>query len=84
ENIVDDGSILRNDEPNILGTRIEPKSNKESPEVEITKDKEVEITKEKEVEITKEKEVEISKETLVVDITKVVIPVNVNDEDEEI
>ncbi|GKA78893.1 hypothetical protein Tco_0785430 [Tanacetum coccineum] len=50
------------------GTRIEPRSNKESPEVEITKDKEVEITK----------------ETLVVEITNVVIPVNVNDDDEEI
>ncbi|GKA88569.1 hypothetical protein Tco_0810333 [Tanacetum coccineum] len=68
ENVVDDSSIPRNDESNILGTRIEPRSNKESPEVEITKDKEVEITK----------------ETLVVDITNVVIPVNVNDEDEEI
>ncbi|GKA37247.1 hypothetical protein Tco_0723812 [Tanacetum coccineum] len=43
-------------------------SNKESPEVEITK----------------EKEVEIIKETPVVDITNVVIPVNVNDEYEEI
>ncbi|GKA51131.1 hypothetical protein Tco_0744327, partial [Tanacetum coccineum] len=59
ENIVNDSSIPRNDEPNILGTRIEPRSNKESPEVEITKDKEVEIT-------------------------NVVIPVNVNDDDEEI
>ncbi|GJV79422.1 hypothetical protein Tco_1515292 [Tanacetum coccineum] len=68
ENVVDDSSIPRNDESNIPGTRIEPRSNKESPEVEITKDKEVEITK----------------ETLVVDITNVVIPVNVNDEDEEI
>ncbi|GJS68709.1 hypothetical protein Tco_0683274 [Tanacetum coccineum] len=68
ENIVDDSSIPRNDEPNILGTRIEPRSNKESPKVEITKDKEVEITK----------------ETLVVEITNVVIPVNVNDDDEEI
>ncbi|GJU76244.1 hypothetical protein Tco_1273314 [Tanacetum coccineum] len=56
---VDDSSIPRNDEPNIPGTRIEPRSNKESPEVEITKDKEVEIT-------------------------NVVIPVNVNDDDEEI
>ncbi|GJR84700.1 hypothetical protein Tco_0155485 [Tanacetum coccineum] len=72
ENVVDDSSIPRNDESNILGTRIEPRSNKESPEVEITKDKEVEITKDKEVEITKE--------TPVVDITNVVIPVNVNDE----
>ncbi|GJX64224.1 hypothetical protein Tco_0298567 [Tanacetum coccineum] len=76
ENIVDDSSIPRNDESNIPDTRIEPRSNKESPEVEITKDKEVEITKYKEVEITKE--------TPVVDITNVVIPVNVNDEDEEI
>ncbi|GJU82541.1 retrovirus-related pol polyprotein from transposon TNT 1-94 [Tanacetum coccineum] len=46
ENIVDDSSIPRNDEPNIPDTKIEPRSNKESPEVEITKDKEVEITKE--------------------------------------
>ncbi|GKD59657.1 hypothetical protein Tco_1297166 [Tanacetum coccineum] len=59
ENIVDDSSIPRNDEPNIPGTRIEPRSNKESPKVEITKDKEVEIT-------------------------NVVIPVNVNDDDDEI
>ncbi|GJV08589.1 hypothetical protein Tco_1346245 [Tanacetum coccineum] len=44
----------------------------------------VEITKDKEVEIIKDKEVEITKETPVVDITNVVIPVNVNDEDEEI
>ncbi|GJY44032.1 hypothetical protein Tco_0432245 [Tanacetum coccineum] len=42
-------------------------SDKESPEVEISKEKEVEISKEKEVEQT-----------------NVVIPVNVNDEDEEI
>ncbi|GJT75643.1 hypothetical protein Tco_1042368 [Tanacetum coccineum] len=68
ENVVDDSSIPRNDESNIPGTRIEPMSNKESPEVDITKEKEVEITK----------------ETLVVDITNVVIPVNVNDEDVEI
>ncbi|GKA76862.1 hypothetical protein Tco_0783323 [Tanacetum coccineum] len=60
ENVVDDSSIPRNDESNIPGTRIEPRSNKESPKVEITKDKEVEITE----------------ETLVVDITNVVIPVN--------
>ncbi|GJW23083.1 putative ribonuclease H-like domain-containing protein [Tanacetum coccineum] len=31
ENIVDDSSNPRNDEPNIPGTRIEPRSNKESP-----------------------------------------------------
>ncbi|GJS54883.1 hypothetical protein Tco_0628245 [Tanacetum coccineum] len=59
ENIVDDSSIPRNDESNIPGTRIEPQSDKESPEVEIAKEKEVELT-------------------------NVVIPVNVNDEDEEI
>ncbi|GJR16234.1 retrovirus-related pol polyprotein from transposon TNT 1-94 [Tanacetum coccineum] len=35
-------------------TRIEPRSDKESPEVEIAKEKEVEISKEKEVELTKE------------------------------
>ncbi|GKB64364.1 hypothetical protein Tco_0920550 [Tanacetum coccineum] len=68
ENIVDDSLIPRNDEPNIPGTRIEPRSNKESPDVEITKDKEIEITK----------------ETPVVEITNIVIPVNVNDDDEEI
>ncbi|GKD71609.1 hypothetical protein Tco_1325699, partial [Tanacetum coccineum] len=50
ENVIDDNSIPRNDEPNIPSTRIEPRSDKESPKVEIT---------------------------------KVVIPVNVNDEDEE-
>ncbi|GKG23638.1 hypothetical protein Tco_0391674, partial [Tanacetum coccineum] len=37
ENIVDDISIPRNDESNILGTRIEPRSDKESPEVDIAK-----------------------------------------------
>ncbi|GJR90579.1 hypothetical protein Tco_0214590 [Tanacetum coccineum] len=48
-----------NDEPNILGSRLEPRSDKESPEVEITNNEEVEIT-------------------------NVVIPVNVNEEEEEI
>ncbi|GJS75374.1 hypothetical protein Tco_0725255 [Tanacetum coccineum] len=76
ENIVDDSSIPRNDESNIPGTRIEPRSDKESPEVEITKEKEVEITQETEVEITQE--------TPAVYITNVIIPVNVTDEDEEI
>ncbi|GKD37934.1 hypothetical protein Tco_1258141 [Tanacetum coccineum] len=76
ENIVDDSSIPRNDESNIPGTRIEPRSDKESPEVEIAKEKEVEITQETEVEITQE--------TPAVDITNVIIPVNVTDEDEEI
>ncbi|GJT45929.1 hypothetical protein Tco_0954644 [Tanacetum coccineum] len=38
--------------PNIPGTRLEPRSDKESPEVEIIKDKEVEPTNDEEVEIT--------------------------------
>nr|GEX42006.1 copia protein [Tanacetum cinerariifolium] len=36
EHIVDDSSIPRNDEHNIPGTRLEPRSDKESPEVGIT------------------------------------------------
>nr|GEZ52157.1 hypothetical protein [Tanacetum cinerariifolium] len=36
EHVVDDSSIPRNDEHNILGTRLEPRSDKESPEVWIT------------------------------------------------
>ncbi|GKF74121.1 hypothetical protein Tco_0220453 [Tanacetum coccineum] len=48
-----------NDKPNILKTRLEPRSDKESPEVEITNDEEVEIT-------------------------NVDIPVNVNEEEDEI
>ncbi|GJR52055.1 retrovirus-related pol polyprotein from transposon TNT 1-94 [Tanacetum coccineum] len=75
ENVIDDSLLPRNDEPNIPGTRLEPRSDKESPEVEITNDKEVEITNDKEVEITNDEEVEI---------TNVVIPVNVNEEEEEI
>ncbi|GJV22895.1 hypothetical protein Tco_1375590 [Tanacetum coccineum] len=43
ENVVDDSSIPRNDESNIPSTRIDPKSNKESPEVEITKDVKTEM-----------------------------------------
>ncbi|GJW65105.1 hypothetical protein Tco_0116989 [Tanacetum coccineum] len=46
EKNVDDSSIPRNDESNILDIRLEPKSNKESPEVEITKETPVvDITK---------------------------------------
>ncbi|GJX74710.1 hypothetical protein Tco_0313305 [Tanacetum coccineum] len=52
ENIVDDSLI----------PRIEPRSDKESPEVEIAKEKEVEISKENEVELTKETEEEITDE----------------------
>ncbi|GKA55589.1 hypothetical protein Tco_0754661 [Tanacetum coccineum] len=58
-NAIDDSSIPRNDDQNIPSTRLEPKSDKESPKVEITNNEEVEIT-------------------------NVVIPVNVNEEDEEI
>ncbi|GJS05765.1 hypothetical protein Tco_0322273 [Tanacetum coccineum] len=59
ENVIDDSSIPRNDDQNIPSTRLEPRSDKESPEVEITNDEEVEIT-------------------------NVVIFVNVNKEEEEI
>ncbi|GJV32855.1 hypothetical protein Tco_1393255 [Tanacetum coccineum] len=53
------GCMRRNDEPNIPDTRLDPMSDKESPEVEITNDEEVKLI-------------------------NVVIPVNVNDEEEEI
>nr|GFB88835.1 hypothetical protein [Tanacetum cinerariifolium] len=36
ENVIDDSSIFRNDEHNIPSTRLEPKSDKESLEVEFT------------------------------------------------
>ncbi|GKF24475.1 hypothetical protein Tco_0076797 [Tanacetum coccineum] len=52
ENVINDSLLHRNDEPKILGTRLEPKSDKESLQVEITNDKEVEITNDEEVEIT--------------------------------
>nr|GEY39226.1 hypothetical protein [Tanacetum cinerariifolium] len=58
ENVIDDCTIPRNDDHNIPNTRLEPRSDKESLEVEITNDK-------------------------VVEITKVVIPINVNEEEEE-
>ncbi|GJS04818.1 hypothetical protein Tco_0321326 [Tanacetum coccineum] len=59
ENVIDDSLPPRNDEPQIPGTRLEPRSDKESPEVERTNDEEVEVT-------------------------NVVIPVNVNEEEDEI
>ncbi|GJY99021.1 hypothetical protein Tco_0516451 [Tanacetum coccineum] len=59
ENVINDSLPPRNDEPQIPGTRLEPRSDKESLEVEITNDEEVEIT-------------------------NVVIPVNVNEEEDEI
>ncbi|GJX88792.1 hypothetical protein Tco_0340806 [Tanacetum coccineum] len=48
----------KNDESNIPSTRIEPRSNKESPKVEITKDKGGASTKDKEVEKGERKIVE--------------------------
>ncbi|GJS40820.1 hypothetical protein Tco_0565863 [Tanacetum coccineum] len=36
KNVIDDSLPPRNDEPNIPGTRLEPRSDKESPKVEIT------------------------------------------------
>ncbi|GKC06200.1 hypothetical protein Tco_0997810, partial [Tanacetum coccineum] len=59
ENVIDDSSPPRNDESQIPDTRLEPRSDKESSEVEITNDEEVEVT-------------------------NVVIPVNVNEEEDEI
>ncbi|GJR93462.1 hypothetical protein Tco_0265636 [Tanacetum coccineum] len=59
ENVIDDSSIPRNDDQNIPGTRLDPRSDKESPEVKITNNEEVEIT-------------------------NVVIPINVNEEEVEI
>ncbi|GJR30059.1 hypothetical protein Tco_1106291 [Tanacetum coccineum] len=59
ENVIDDSLPPSNDEPKILGTRLEPRSDKESLEVEITNDEDVEIT-------------------------NVVIPANVNKEEDEI
>ncbi|GJU72298.1 hypothetical protein Tco_1263703 [Tanacetum coccineum] len=59
ENVIDDSLPPRNDEPQIPDTRLEPQSDKESPEVERTNDEEVEVT-------------------------NVVIPVNVNEEEDEI
>ncbi|GJW26994.1 hypothetical protein Tco_0040805 [Tanacetum coccineum] len=93
QNVVDDSSPPRNDDTTIPDTRLEPRSDKESPEVEITKEKEVEITKETEVEfvaktveLTSDKaspEVDITKENEE-DITNIVPPVNVDDEEDEI
>ncbi|GKF68916.1 hypothetical protein Tco_0198595, partial [Tanacetum coccineum] len=59
ENVIDDSLPPRNDEPHILGTRLEPRNDKESPEVEETNDE-------------------------VVEVTNVVIPINVNEEEDEI
>ncbi|GJY00332.1 hypothetical protein Tco_0357350 [Tanacetum coccineum] len=55
ENVIDDSLPPKNDEPQIPDTRLDPRSDKESPEVERTNVEEVEVT-------------------------NVVIPVNVNEE----
>ncbi|GJY44375.1 hypothetical protein Tco_0432588 [Tanacetum coccineum] len=55
---------------------LEPRSDKESPEVE--------IVQEKEEETTKDTEVEPDKDTPMVDVTNIVPPVNVDDEEDEI
>ncbi|GJT70086.1 hypothetical protein Tco_1029372 [Tanacetum coccineum] len=73
----DDSSPPRHDDTSIPGTRLEPRSDKESPEVEIVQEKEEETTKES-------TEVEPDKETPMVDVTNIVIPVNVDDEEDEI
>ncbi|GJT03758.1 hypothetical protein Tco_0838220 [Tanacetum coccineum] len=73
---VDDSSPPRHDDTSIPGTRLEPRSDKESPKVE--------IVQEKEEETTKDTEVELDKDTLMVDVTNIVTPVNVDDEEDEI
>ncbi|GJZ29942.1 retrovirus-related pol polyprotein from transposon TNT 1-94 [Tanacetum coccineum] len=73
---VDDSSPPMHDDTYIPGTKLEPKSDKESSEVE--------IVQEKEEETTKDTEVEPDKDTPMVDVTNIVIPVNVNDEEDEI
>ncbi|GJW27722.1 hypothetical protein Tco_0044597 [Tanacetum coccineum] len=73
---VDDSSPPRHDDTSIPGTRLEPRSDKESPEVE--------IVQQKEEEITKDTKVEPDKDTPMVDVTNIVTPVNVDDEEDEI
>ncbi|GKE04966.1 hypothetical protein Tco_1396984 [Tanacetum coccineum] len=73
---VDDCSPPRHDDISILNTRLEPMSNKKSPEVE--------IVQKKEEETTKDTEVEPDKDTPMLDVTNIVPPVNVDDEEDEI
>ncbi|GJR92206.1 retrovirus-related pol polyprotein from transposon TNT 1-94 [Tanacetum coccineum] len=73
---VNDSSPPRHDDTSIPGTRLEPRSDKESPEVE--------IVQEKEEETTKDTDVELDKDTSMVDVTNIVTPVNVDDEEDEI
>ncbi|GJS63894.1 hypothetical protein Tco_0678458 [Tanacetum coccineum] len=63
---VNDSSPPRHDDTSIPGTRLEPSSDKESPEVGIVQEKEEETRKTTEVE------------------PDIVIPINVDDEEEEI
>ncbi|GJT69424.1 hypothetical protein Tco_1028710 [Tanacetum coccineum] len=63
---VDDSSPPMHDDTSIPGTRLEPRSDKESLEVE--------IVQEKKEETTKDTEVEPDKDTLMVDITNIVTP----------
>ncbi|GJT48835.1 hypothetical protein Tco_0974992 [Tanacetum coccineum] len=63
---VDDSSPPRHDDTSISDTRLEPRSDKESPEVEIVQEKEEETRKVTKVE------------------PNIVIPVNVDDEEDEI
>ncbi|GJY82231.1 hypothetical protein Tco_0495607 [Tanacetum coccineum] len=63
---VDDSSPPRHDDTSIPGTRLEPRSDKESLEVE--------IVQEKEEETTKDTEVEPDKDTPMVDVTNIIIP----------
>ncbi|GKA14118.1 hypothetical protein Tco_0693764 [Tanacetum coccineum] len=66
-----DSSPPRNDDTTIPGTRLELRSDKESSEVEITKEKEVEIMKETEVEfVAKTLELTSDKASPEVEITK--------------
>ncbi|GKC24924.1 hypothetical protein Tco_1027074 [Tanacetum coccineum] len=65
---IDDSSPPKHDDTSIPDTRLEPKSDKESPEVEIVQ----------------EKKVEPDKDTPMVDVTNIVTPVNVDDEEDEI
>ncbi|GJU31558.1 hypothetical protein Tco_1175147 [Tanacetum coccineum] len=62
---IDDSSPLRYDDTSIPDTRLEPRSDKESPEVEIVQEKEEDTTQ-------------------MVDVSNIVIPVNVDDEEDEI
>ncbi|GKD77695.1 hypothetical protein Tco_1340316, partial [Tanacetum coccineum] len=61
---VDDSSPPKHDDTSIPGTRLKPKSDEESPKVEIVQEKE--------------------EDTPMVDVTNIVPPVNVDDEEDEI